>query len=67
MNVHLCKESKRNIFCGLISMAADLDICVVTETWFKQGRANVMEIALDQDRYLWFSRERKNQRSRVCY
>ena len=63
MNVHICKEDNRKRLFGLISIGIDLDVCVVTETWIKEGRANEVVQDFDEKRYSWFSRERKHQKS----
>ena len=42
----------------------DLDICAVTETWFKENRGERdMKSTIDVEKYQWIGRERKNQRS----
>lgn len=41
----------------------DLDICAVTETWFKVG-IDYMSKSIDNDKYVWISRERQNQKAR---
>ena len=39
LNIHVCTEQQRNLFCGLIKLL-NLDICIRTETWLKEGRSN---------------------------
>ena len=40
----------------------DLDICVVTETWVKEG-VNSVSKTIDPNKYAWFSRERQKQKA----
>lgn len=63
MNVHLGREENRKVFVGMVSMVG-LDVCVVTETWFREGEGDrQMGKTLEESNYLWFGRDRKNQRS----
>jgi len=39
INVHVCAEYRRKLFVDLLDMV-DIDVCVVTETWLKEGRLN---------------------------
>ena len=41
----------------------NLDICVVTETWFKED-IDYMSQVIDKEKYVWFSRERQKQKAR---
>ena len=43
MNIHVGTEQQRNLFCGLIKLL-NLDICIITETWLKEGRSNAGNI-----------------------
>ena len=52
------------MFCGLMNMI-NIDICVVTETWFKEGKSEGdMRSTMNKNKYQWFSRERKKQKAR---
>jgi len=42
MNVHLGKEEKRKVFLGAVSSLVRVDVCVVTETWFREGQGEAM-------------------------
>lgn len=62
MNIHVCSEYRRNLFCGLISMI-NLDICIITETWIKEGNSKIMLNGIDSKKYEWVSREREKQKT----
>jgi len=63
MNVHIGKEENRNVFVGAVSSIAKLDMCVVTETWFREGEGEkIMERTLAESEYGWFGRDRKSQK-----
>ena len=62
MNIHLCSSYRRNLFYGMFGML-NLDVCVVSETWFKEG-IDYMNKLIDNDKYVWFSRERQKQKAR---
>ena len=52
------------MFCGLMNMI-NIDICVITETWFKEGKSERdMRSSMNKNKYQWFSRERKKQKAR---
>ena len=62
MNIHLCSNYKRDLWYGMVCML-DLDVCVVTETWIKEG-VNLVSKTIDNRQYQWFSRERQKQKAR---
>ncbi len=62
MNIHVCSEYRRELFLGL-TQSIDIDVCVVTETWIKEGKSNIILASLDRNRYVWFSRERERQKA----
>jgi endonuclease/exonuclease/phosphatase family metal-dependent hydrolase len=39
-------------------------VCIVTETWIKEGRNDEVAADVDTSKYFWFSRERTEQKSK---
>ena len=63
MNVHICNIEKRNVFIGMIEKLG-LDLCVVSETWFREGSGNgLMREALEGSNLVWFGRDRSEQKT----
>src|SRR3954470_23776029 len=53
----------KKLTLGLLTIIS-LDVCVITETWLKEGRGSEFKKVIKNDEYEWFSRERNNQKAR---
>jgi len=60
----LSKSEKRKLFIAFLKYV-NIDICVVSETRFKEGKGDEsMAKVVDSEQFLWVGRDRKKQRSR---
>ena len=65
MNIHLSRIEKRRIFYDYITNEVEIDICVVSETKFREGQGGRrMREVIDPKIFTWFGRDRRHQRSR---
>lgn len=63
MNVHLRSTHNRNVLYGLVDLL-EIDILVISETWFDEKTSgSIMGKSLG-DRFLWYGRERSGQISK---
>ena len=60
----MCNLEKRKLFVTVVCNLAQVDICAVSETKLKpeNGEESMREV-IDQNRFVWLSRERKKQKS----
>ena len=63
INIHVGSEYKRNLMYNLIDVTK-LDVCVITETWIKEGRGEEFNKVIENEIFVWYSRERKEQKRR---
>ena len=57
INAHLQKERNRSLLYGIIE-DVKVDICVVSETFFRDNSSRMIEKVFGSD-FMWFGRERK--------
>lgn len=62
-NVHVGSDYKRNLMYNLMDIT-NLDICVLTETCIKEGRGEEFSKVIENEIFVWYSRERKEQKRR---
>jgi hypothetical protein len=63
INVHIGKKERRNEIIGMLSWIG-IDLCVVTETWFREGSGDrLMSESLENSEYEWYGRDRRVQKS----
>lgn len=56
--------AKRQVFYAWVDQVVRLDICVVTETRFREGVGDsLMAEVIDEEEFSWFGRDRRKQRS----
>ena len=56
MNAHICADSNRSLFSGLVQ-DLKLDVVVVVETWFEVNTSNKLVGNALGDSFCWFGRE----------
>jgi endonuclease/exonuclease/phosphatase family metal-dependent hydrolase len=64
LNIHLGRFEKRQIVYSWVSRIVKLDVCVITETRFREGVGDsLMGEVINPEEYAWYGRDRKAQRS----
>ncbi len=64
MNIHLSRVERRRALSHLLIDSGKVDVCVVSESRFIEGRGEELMQEIFREEYEWYGRDRRGQRSK---